>query len=113
VADPENDSGKQNKKWNDEDRRLLLITFVGGLASIIVGAATLGLIVTLARLIGPGHSLTLWLILLATTGIAIVGTVLSLRRREKGRIDHVLMWVDAIIATTGILIIIGVTAGIK
>jgi hypothetical protein len=113
MVDSENESKNQHKKWSDEDWRLLMITFAGGLASIIVGAGILGSVVILARIFGPGKNLVSWLLLTLFTVCGIVGSVASLRSGIKTRSDRVWMGIAAFLATFGILILVGIAAGIK
>jgi hypothetical protein len=66
MTDSDNDSGNQRKPWSPEDWRLLMITFVGGLAAITVGAAIVGLAAAVARL-QRGNNLGEWISLLVFT----------------------------------------------
>ena len=113
MADSENDSKNQHKKWSDEDWRLLTITFAGSLASILVGAAAIGLVVTLARVIGPGKNALSWLFLVWFTAASAGGFLIGLREKTKNWFIRIFIWFCAVIGSFGILIMIGAGAGIK
>jgi hypothetical protein len=58
TAGPPAEDERPLWKLSRGEQRVLLVTFVGGLASIIVGAAVIGVALALAhRAEGPGHSL--------------------------------------------------------
>jgi hypothetical protein len=114
MTDSDNHSGNQRKPWSTEEWRLLIITFVGGLASIIVGAGALGLAVVLARKEHPGNDVQTWIGFVAAPLTTVCGIVILVL---LGALKS--WWWRALIAfgTLTVIIItltwIGVAAGIK
>jgi hypothetical protein len=107
-------------RWDltSEEWRLLVITFVGGLGSIVVGAGALGVAVALARFFGPGPR---WA-LLVTTVLSVGATVASVQTliRQQGpygrpsgvRKAAVLLGLSAFGSTLFLLTWIGLAAGV-
>jgi drug/metabolite transporter (DMT)-like permease len=113
MTDSDKDSGNQPKQWSPEDWRLLMITFVGGLASILGGAAMLGLAIILARKEQPGNNTFSWIFLVGGP-LILVGIVVALARERREGWFQRIAWSFMI----GIIIVvaltwIGVAAGIK
>jgi hypothetical protein len=113
MANQEKTSESQRNPWSPEDRRLLIITFAGSLAAIIAGAVIIGSAIALARILSPGSSLKLWALLLAFTGLSVTGLIGYLRKKELSWSDRAWLFLGGLSATLGILILVGLAAGIK
>jgi hypothetical membrane protein len=113
MTDSDKDSGNQRNQWSPEDWRILMITFVGGLASILVGAAMLGLAVILARKEQPGNDASTWFFFVAFPIVLLIGWVWWLRERNKKWYDYLALCSLGAILVIVILTWIGVAAGIK
>ena len=113
MTDSDEDSGNQPRQWSPEDWRLLIITFVGGLASIIVGAGALGLAVALARAEKPGNNVFSWISLVAIPIALLVCILPFARQRKKNWYDYVFVVLFGGYVILSILIWIGAAAGIK
>jgi hypothetical protein len=113
MTDSDKDTGNQPKQWSPEDWRLLVITFVGGLASIIVGAGALGLAVALARVEHPGNNVFSWVVFVAFPIGLLVCILPFARERNKSWYYYVLIVLFGAGVTLSILVWIGAAAGIK
>ena len=100
---------------DSQEQRLLWITFVGGVASIVVSAAILGVAVALARwFVARNTSTFAWINLVFLLVCGSFLTFLMIRWRIVPR--RWLRWVAAIfflIFATVILVWIGIAAGVK
>lgn len=97
-----------------DEQRLLLITFVGGLASIVVGGAMIGFAIAYAKWqaakqppVPVGHTLV------GVAGMLIaIGAVLWKSRGLPRWLRWGLAIVEAVLSGTALLWIVGVAAGI-
>ncbi len=97
-----------------EEWRTLAITFVGGVASIIVGAAVIGAALALARWEARGAGAGQWITLAVFTVVFWPATVYQLKPREpRSRASLILTGSNALISTLLLLVWIGVAAGVK
>jgi hypothetical protein len=113
MTDSDKDSGNQRKPWSPEDWRLLIITFAGGLGSIVIGAAVLGLAVALARYEHPPDNASTWFFDVALPIVLLIGWVWWLRERNRKWYDYLGLYLLGVILAIVILTWIGVAAGIK
>jgi hypothetical protein len=113
MTDSDNHSGNQRDQWSPEDWRLLMITFVGGLASIVVGAAMLGLAIALARIWHPANDFGTWFGLGICPVLTAIGVPLFFRDRKKSVGNTLGLYFCGLVTLIVILIWIGVGAGIK
>lgn len=113
MTDSDKDSGNQRKPWSPEDWRLLIITFAGGLASIIVGAGALGLAVALARLYHPHNDWFTWVVFVVCPLGSLVGFVAFLLDKRDSLGNKICMYFCGSYVIFVILVWIGVAAGIK
>jgi hypothetical protein len=71
-------------EFSRDEGRVLIVTFVGGLASIVVGASVIGGAIALVRALKPTHSLLVFLIFITTVYIFVVVLVaIALSRRGR------------------------------
>jgi heme/copper-type cytochrome/quinol oxidase subunit 2 len=108
---------------NREERRLLWITFAGGLGSIVVGACIIGGALALARYLEQKNQpLWLWLVLVGLTLLVVAALVLLsfLLRSAKAAQDDLgedmgvaLAVVLIPMAALLLLVWIGIAAGVK
>jgi len=75
MTDSDKSSGNQPNQWTAQDWRMLVITFVGGVASIIVGAALVGLAFALARIYTPHNDFPTWFFLVICPVFSAIGCV--------------------------------------
>jgi hypothetical protein len=113
MTDSDKNSGNQPRQWSPEDWRLLVITFAGGLGSIVIGAAMLGLAVALARSEHPGDNASTWFFDVALPIVLLIGWVWWLRERNKKWYDYLGLCFLGVSLVIVILTWIGVVAGIK
>jgi hypothetical protein len=113
MTDSDKHSGNQPKPWSPEDWRLLIITFAGGLASIIVGAGALGLAVALARVYTPHNDLVTWFAFVVCPLGSAVGFVAFFVDRRVSLGNKIGMYFCGSAVIFAILVWIGVAAGIK
>ena len=103
------------KRWEltPEEWRLLMITFVGGLGSIVVGAATIGVAFALSRWLRPATGLA-GVIQAATTVGLCLALVWVLRSGRAGfnSYTRVIFGVAVASALLVVLAWIGVAAGV-
>lgn len=113
MTDSDKGSGNQRNPWSPEDWRMLIITFVGGLASILVGAGMLGLAVVLARHVSARNDIFTWVFGVAPPVVGVAYLASYVRVKKKDRWDLLLIW----LLVTGVVFYaltwIGVAAGIK
>lgn len=97
-----------------EDQRLLWVTFIGGVASFIVGAVIIGVAIALARYFATNRAI-LAFITLGTTVVSVVIPYIQARRRGVSMWSLTSPWVFPIqaVAVACLIIWIGVAAGIK
>jgi hypothetical protein len=104
-------------KLDGSEQRQLIITFVGGLASIIVGGCVLGVAAVLARNEERGQGFTLIGLM---DGTASLGTFLVLsflfmstvKSRLAKRIFQVALIAFVLLLTLAVLVWIGIAAGL-
>jgi hypothetical protein len=102
-------------EFSRDEHRVLIITFVGGVASIVVGASVIGGAIALVRAIKPAHSLLVFLIFITAVYILVVvlaAIAWNHWRRPGPRvagISWLLAWVGLSIL---LLVWIGLAAGI-
>ncbi len=85
TAGPPSEDERPVWKLSRDEQRILLITFVGGLASIIVGAAVIGVAVALAhRAEGPGHPIAGLAVYSVAAIVAFACWVAYVRWRIRG-----------------------------
>ena len=139
MTDPSNESDAEEPPeghrpvWalSRDDQRTLWITFVGGLGSIVVGAAAIGGAIALAHhLTGPERPHGSYVPLLRLTGAALAVFALSIvlllivrwrnRTFKPDRGDHALLvagvatiWLTGLFCAFLLLVWTGVAAGIK
>ena len=113
MTNSDNHSEKQPAQWSPEDWRLLVITFVGGLASIVVGAALLGLAIALARIWHPANDFFTCFALGICPVLTAIGVPLFFRDRKKSLGNTLGLYFCGLYTLLIILIWIGVGAGIK
>jgi hypothetical protein len=121
MADNTGDDGRPLWQLSRDEQRVLLITFVGGLASIMVGAALVGVAFVLAHYEQKIHPQN-WFTFGLTTGILVAMTVLlfvahwTIPRPDRGAVyRRALALVDTLVALSWcicILWLVGVVAGI-
>jgi hypothetical protein len=103
-------------KLDSSEQRQLVIAFVGGLGSIIVGACVLGIAAVLARDEERGQGFTLIGLLgyTSTLGTLIIVTLGGLRseRHLFRRISQIALIVLALLLTLMVLVWIGIAAGL-
>lgn len=113
MTDSDNDSGNHRNQWSPEDWRTFMITFVGGLASILVGAAMLALAFALARYWDLHNDFFTWFDWVVSPLAILWGLVVIPRRKKRSRFERVVRWSAAAMLTIVALTWIGVAAGIK
>ena len=104
-----------------DEQRILAITFVGGLASIIAGVMIVGLSLALLRYVGPpsGHTTASFLLDQgAVTAIAAVGTAACILHARRFRLLSRAYWIPVslifvLIDTVVTLTWVGLAAGVK
>jgi succinate dehydrogenase hydrophobic anchor subunit len=84
-----------------------------GLASIIVGAAMLGLAVALARIEKPGNNFFTWLFLVACPVLVVIGATAFYEDRHKSLGNRIGLYACGFGVIFVLLIWVGVGAGIK
>jgi len=97
-----------------DEQRVLIITFVGGLASIVAGACVIGGAIAMTRYLKKYNSLSQLIIL---TGINILGTAVSFYfHRHSPGVNKWVVWfvLLVVLVPTAIYLLglIGVAAGI-
>jgi hypothetical protein len=119
MTDGEEPTGGDRPVWSlsRDEQRTLAITFVGGLASIIIGAGVIGASIALGRWVE--HQNLRWL---AHGGAAAWGSVVSGLlgalgglaglRKDAPLSSRVFGWIAASIGVFLLLVIVGVGAGI-
>jgi hypothetical protein len=106
----------EKPRWEltPEDWRTLTITFVGGVASIIVGAGLLGAALALAHWQTQGVRGGHWVgLALSTVGIWTVTLALLRFHKPKDRWDVLIAGFLALFAAVLLLTWIGIAAGVK
>ena len=96
-----------------DEQRVLIITFVGGLASIVVGAGIIGVAIALVRVVKPGSLLGFLILITVLDTFILVAGVNAGRlsgSRSKGAL---ILWLFALVDFPILLLIwIGWAAGI-
>ena len=97
-----------------EEWRALTITFVGGVASIVVGAGILGAALALARW-QTRNGGAVGVITLAVGGLLCWLSLPSLWKESRGRESRLSPWlvIVALAAVFDLLVLIGVGVGVK
>jgi hypothetical protein len=105
--------------FTPEDWRLLAITFIGGLASILAGAALIGISIAIARSFEV-HSWLDWVLLIVGTIIAVglqIGTLtIVIPKDVEGmtpRVRILLLVMSVSLSSVVVLGWIGLAVGIK
>ena len=104
-----------------DEQRILAITFVGGLASIVAGVMIVGLSLALLRYEGPPHGHTTSSFLLSqgiVTVIAAIGTGAYISTRRQPTTLHSVTWTGigiALVVTDIVVTLtwVGLAAGVK
>jgi hypothetical protein len=109
-------------KWTEADRRLLIITFAGGIASIVVAAVIIGIAISFARVQKPGSGvvhLTDWAYVIVLSGGGLVGPLLAPTKRQRKpwpialrAVWRVLLGLYIVLAVLLILTLAGIAAGV-
>jgi hypothetical protein len=112
------DKTKEKPLWalDSQEQRLLWITFVGGVASIVVSAAILGVSIALARWLVTSHPSTpIWvdLVILLVSGSALAAVLIIRWRLTSGLWLRLIILAFFLCFITVILTWIGVAAGVK
>jgi 4-amino-4-deoxy-L-arabinose transferase-like glycosyltransferase len=97
-----------------EDQRLLWVTFIGGVASFIVGAVIIGVAIALARRFSTDAPLLAIITLGSTCVLGVLYT--QARRRGVSMTSLTSIWLIPILVAVPaacLLIWIGIAAGIK
>ena len=102
-------------EFNRDEGRVFIITLVGGFASIVVGASTIGGAIALARALKPTHSLLVFLIIVTAVYIIVVALVAIAWNhwRRPGPKAALIFWLLAWAGLSILLLVwIGLAAGI-
>lgn len=127
MEDQRKPDGEERSLWSlsPDEQRLLLITFVGGLASIVAGVVAVGIAIAVARRTESLHSrLNLAITSAVVIASAVVGQIARLRAKRaptrSRRWDLALSWTSTALLwtligalTLFVLIWVGVAAGVK
>ena len=114
MTDGDKPTSEDRPLWSlsRDEQRVLAITFVGGLASLIVAAGVIGAAIALGRWVE--HESLGWFTQFAQVGglaLAILGGLAG-RSKRTPLYGRFIGWIVAAIGVLGLLVIVGIGAGI-
>ena len=102
-----------------DEQRVLIITFIGGLASVVAGACVIGAAIALVRAVKPHYGLMATLIIFTPLYFIAMAWSFNVRRRRRGRrplrmdMDLFILWLILCLVLFILLLVwIGIAAGI-
>ena len=109
---------KEKSRWEltPEEWRTLVITFIGGLASIVVGACVIGAALAFSRWWNHGNTIknwpvSVWLTISCPAASAVI--FYFWKKNKKQRLLFGLMVLNVLLSTLILLVWIGIAAGVK